>query len=206
MNHKAKLFCLLCTGTGLLSPVITQAEVKSLTSSELTETFIKDSTIIVTPKAQPSQTKKKTYSSLTIAPIENNDIDIDQLQRSQDHLSGSVTSVELADEFLRNASVDSALTPAQAVDIETYQESITVPVAELLDDPRYLVPEDDFDLSYIGKDLGLSRQNDQLTFSIGNIPGIDQINLPQGLNEGPLQIVPRAGGGFDLTINIPQDN
>lgn len=207
MNHKAKLACLLFAGAGFITPVTTLAEVKSLTSSELTETYIKDSTIIVTPKKKKSLTQKKTYSSLTIAPVENDDSDIEQLQRSQDHLSGKETGLALTDEFLRNASVESALTPAQAVEIETYQESITRTAAEMYDDPRYIVPEGDFEIPYLGDRLGLSRQNDQLTFSIGaNIPGVENINLPEGFNEGPLQIEPRVGGGFDLTINIPQDN
>jgi len=206
MNHKAKFACLLFVGTGLLSPITVQAEVKSLTSSELTDTYIKDSTIIVTPKKKKNVAKKKTYSSLTIAPVENTIIDIDQLKSSQDHLDGKQTAFELTDEILRNASVESALNPLQEVEIQSFQETITKPIAELLDDPRYTVPEGDFEIPYMGDRLGLSRQGDQLKFSLGsNIPGIENVNLPQGINEGPLQIEPRVGGGFDLTINIPQD-
>ena len=112
----------------------------------------------------------------------------------------------MSDDSLREASIESTINPNQEIYVPTYQEVTTVPIAELLDDPRYTVPEGDFNFSYVGNDLGLSRTNDQLTFSIGNLPGVQPINLPQGINEGPLQIVPRADGGFDLTINIPQDN
>ena len=74
---------LLCTAC--LMPSLSFAEVTSLSSSELTETYIKDSTIIVTPKKQAT-TQQKTYSSLTIAPIENNDQDISELQNFQNQV------------------------------------------------------------------------------------------------------------------------
>ena len=212
MKHKHPIVkqpskLLLCTA--YLLPTLSFAEVTSLSSSELTETYIKDSTIIVTPKKQ-ADTQQKTYSSLTIAPIENTDQDIDQLKHFQSHLDRAETAVLLNDEILRNASVQSSFVPELLVNIPTYQELITPSVAEILDDPRYQVPEADFDFTYIGgansNDLGISRQGDQFTFSIGNLPQIDTINLPQGINEGPLQITPRDGGGFDLTINVPERN
>lgn len=195
--------------SALLLPGLSFAEVTSLSSSELTETYIKDSTIIVTPKKQ-AETQQKTYSSLTIAPIENTDQDISELQNSQNHLSGTTTSTLLNDEILRNASVDSVFVPELVVNIPTYEELITPPMAEILDDPRYTVPEGDFDFTYVGgtnsNELGISRQGNEFTFSIGNLPQIDTINLPHAIDEGPLRIDPRPGGGFDLTINIPDRN
>jgi len=210
MNKKIKVSLIALSSIGLLSPALSFAEVKSLSSSELTETYIKDSTIIVTPKKKKVGTEQKTYSSLTIAPVENSDIDIDQLHHQQQHSAGTLTAVALNDELLRNASVDAALSPELGIIVPTFQELTTRPIAEILDDPRYTVPEGNFDFTYVGgggsKDLGISRQGDQFTFSIGNLPEISQINLPEGINDGPLQITPRAGGGFDLTINIPENN
>ena len=204
-SNSTKLFLL----SALLLPGLSFAEVTSLSSSELTETYIKDSTIIVTPKKQ-ADTQQKTYSSLTIAPIENTDQDISELQNSQNHLSGTTTSTLLNDEILRNASVDSVFVPELVVNIPTYEELITPPMAEILDDPRYTVPEGDFDFTYVGgtnsNELGISRQGNEFTFSIGNLPQIDTINLPHAVDEGPLRIDPRPGGGFDLTINIPDRN
>ena len=195
--------------SALLIPGISVAEVTSLSSSELTETYIKDSTIIVTPKKQ-AETQQKTYSSLTIAPIENTDQDISELENTQNHVSSTKTSTLLNDEILRNASVDSVFAPELVVNIPSYQELITPPMAEILDDPRYTVPEGDFDYTYIGgansNELGISREGDKFTFSIGNLPQINTIKLPEAINEGPLQIDPRPGGGFDLTINIPDRN
>lgn len=205
VSKPAKLLLL----SAILLPGISFAEVTSLSSSELTETYIKDSTIIVTPKKQ-AETQQKTYSSLTIAPIENTDQDISELQNSENHLSGTETSTLLNDEILRNASVDSVFVPELVVNIPSYQELITPPVAEILDDPRYTVPKGDFDYTYVGgansNELGISRNGDEFTFSIGNLPQIDTINLPHAIDEGPLRIDPRPGGGFDLTINIPDRN
>jgi hypothetical protein len=207
MTRLSKLICTV-SFLGLATPTV--AEVQSLSSSELTETYIRDSTIIVTPKQQQAQSEKKTYSSLTIAPVENSEQDIDKLNHLQNHVSSTSSSYILNDELLRSASIDSALAPALAASIPTYEERFTRPIEEVMNDARYAVPDGNFDFTYIGgdgsKDLGLSRTDNQLTFSIGNLPEIDQINLPQGINEGPLQITPRVGGGFDLTINIPENN
>ncbi|WP_197479383.1 hypothetical protein, partial [Oleiphilus sp. HI0132] len=194
----------------LLLPLMAGAEVKSLSSSELTETYIKDSTIIVTPKKQEIETTQKTYSSLTIAPVENVDQDMDKLGHQQNHVDGTASSVLLSEEMLRNAAIASATIAPIDVVIPTYDEVNTRTMEEVMNDTRYAVPEGDFDFVYIGgdgaNDLGLSRQDNQLTFSIGNLPQIDKIELPHGIDEGPLQITPRVGGGFDLTINIPDQN
>ena len=139
---KPILWSALLLPSVLLSPALCHAEVTSLSSSELTETYIKDSTIIVTPKKQ-ADTQQKAYSSLTIAPIENTDQDISEIQNSQNHQSSTVTSTLLNDEILRNASVDSVFVPELVVNIPSYQELTTPPIAELLDDPRYAVPEGD---------------------------------------------------------------
>ncbi len=51
--------------------------------------------------------------------------------------------------------------------------------------------------------LGIGFDGQNLNFSIGNPPGIDRINIPQGINEGPINLTPRPGGGFDLSIQVP---
>jgi hypothetical protein len=186
------------------------AEVKSLSSSELTETYIKDSTIIVTPKKQEIETSQKTYSSLTIAPVEIVEQDFDKISHQQNHIDGTTSSVLLNEEMLRNAAIESATIPPLAVTIPSYEENNTRAIEDVMNDARYAVPEGNFDYTYIGgdgsRDLGLSRQDNTLTFSIGNLPQIDKINLPHGLSEGPIEITPRVGGGFDLSIAIPENN
>ncbi|KZZ42185.1 hypothetical protein A3758_06315 [Oleiphilus sp. HI0118] len=180
-----------------------QAEVKSLSSSELTETYIEDSTIIITPRKQ-SLSEQKTVSSVTIAPYEGEDTDSELLIEAEESQTGLANAVELDDELLRNSTVDAAFESEPVVDVPTYQELTTIPVADILEDERYRPPEGNFDFSYIGDDLALSRDADKLTFSIGNIPGIEQINIPEAVTEGsPVQILPREGGGFDLTFTVP---
>ena len=202
--HSYCAFSALGLTLGLtLSASPLQAEVKSLSSSELTETYIEDSTIIITPRKQ-SLTEQKTVSSVTIAPYEGEDTDSELLIETEESQSGLANAVELDDELLRNSSVASALEPELIVEIPTYQEITTIPVADILEDERYRPPEGNFDFSYIGEDLALSRDADKLTFSIGNIPGIEQINIPEAVTEGsPVQILPREGGGFDLTFTVP---
>ena len=207
MKFQLPIVVVILSGISTFHSAAVLAEVKSLSSSELTNTFIKDSTIIITPKIKKKDTEQKTYSSLTIAPVENNDIAISDLKNVDTHNTDIKTAVALDDELLRQASKEQSLQADLGVNIQTYQERITRPIAEILDDPRYIVPEGDFDFTYVGgtnsNDLGLSRTDQQLTFSIGNLPGIDPIELPNAINEGPLQITPRENGGFDLTINIP---
>ena len=206
MNTSSKVF--LKASPLLLLPLLASAEVKSLSSSELTDTYIKDSTIIITPKKQEIETSQKTYSSLTIAPVENIEQDLDILGHQQNHVDGTSSSVLLDEEMLRNAAIASTTEIPIEVVIPTYEEVNTRTIEEVMGDARYAVPEGNFDRTYIGgdgNDLGLSRQDNQLTFSIGNLPQIGNIELPHGIDEGPLQIKPRVGGGFDLTINIPED-
>jgi len=206
MNDRFSVRLALCVATSFGFTELALAEVKSLSSSELTETYIQDSTIIITPKQAPATTKREV-SSITIAPVESTEQDFIELENSQLHQDGTVTSFELDEDTLRNASVETAINPAIIPEVATYQDpDYATPIADILDDERYRAPEGDFDYEYIGDDLGLSRVGDKLTFSIGNIPGIDKIELPNAVNEELLQIIPRAGGGFDLTINVPQDN
>lgn len=196
----ASLVCLsfLCASTSF-------AEVKSLTSSELTETYIEDSTIIITPKRSQKLSEQKTISSVTIAPYQGDNVDADLVQETDEGQESIKGVIELDDELLRNSTVAAAFEPEIIIDIPTYQELITPDVADILGDERYRAPEGNFDFEYLGNDLALSREGDQLKFSIGNLPGIDTINIPESVTDGPVQIEPRPGGGFDLTINVPQD-
>ncbi len=205
-KRHASFFMLPALGVAALATLApaSHAEVKSLSSSELTETYIEDSTIIITPKRKKSLNGQKTISSVTIAPYEGDNQGLDTSRETDESQATLSTSFELSDELMRNTSVEQSLLPTEDVYIPSYTETITRPVADILDDERYRPPEGDFDFSYVGDDLGLSRNGDEVTFSIGNIPGIDQINLPNGINDGPIELIPRPGGGFDLTIAIPE--
>ena len=86
MKFQLPIVVVILTSIGTFHSATALAEVKSLSSSELTDTYIKDSTIIITPKKKKKDTEQKTYSSLTIAPVENNDIAISDLKNVDSHL------------------------------------------------------------------------------------------------------------------------
>lgn len=182
------------------------ADVKSLTSSELTETYIKDSTIIVTPKKKKEEVQKKKLGSITISPAEP------VKTEEEEHLEFA-QSVEETDAQTQGAilNVEEQLRDLAFATTGPQIEALRPKVPDV-DVPYGTAPEIDFiDINNnfvyapVGNDLGLSRTEDQLTFSFGNLPGVNTINMPQGINEGPVLLVPRQGGGFDLTIDIPKN-
>ncbi len=202
MNNKT-IFGFTALTVALSAPV--SADVKSLTSSELTETYIKDSTIIVTPKKRKSEAKKKALGSITISPGEASVSETEELLEFE----SAALEVDLqnegaiynAEEQLRELAFTSSGPAAEALRVK-------IPTIEYLPVTAELPPFaqlDTFTYNPIGNDLGLSRSNDQLTFSFGNLPGVNNIQMPQGISEGPIQLVPRQGGGFDLTIDIPKN-
>jgi len=181
------------------------ADVKSLTSSELTETYIKDSTIIVTPKKRKTQAQKKALGSITISPGEAAVSETEELLEFE----SAALEVDLqnegaiynAEEQLRELAFTTSGPAAEALRLKIPNIEYQIVRPDIPDFAQL----DTFTYNPIGNDLGLSRSNDQLTFSFGNLPGVNNIQMPQGINEGPIQLVPRQGGGFDLTIDIPKN-
>ncbi len=203
-NRSCTIFGVAALATALSANV--SADVKSLTSSELTETYIKDSTIIVTPKKRKIETEKKKLGSITISPAEPEKSEEEELlefEQAVNEMDAQTEGAILnAEERIRELAFSTTGPDAEALRPK-------VPDIEI---PLNRPPEFDFvditqNFNYapIGNDLGLSRNEDQLTFSFGNLPGVDTINIPQGINEGPVTLVPRQGGGFDLTIDIPKN-
>ncbi|UZE97834.1 hypothetical protein [Alkalimarinus alittae] len=193
------------TLTALLSAGAS-ADVKSLTSSELTETYIKDSTIIVTPKKKKQEAKKKTLGSITISPAEPEKSEEEELlefeqavYETEVQTTGAILNTE---EQLRELAFST--TGPQIEALRPKVPDVDIPYTQR-PDLDFIDLTQNFSYAPVGNDLGISRNEDQLTFSIGNLPGVNTINLPQGINEGPVLLVPRQGGGFDLTIDIPKN-
>ena len=65
------------------------------------------------------------------------------------------------------------------------------------------IPDEPFTQTFLNDQLGIGFDGQNLNFSIGNPPGIDQIQIPEAINEGPITLTPRPGGGFDLSIKVP---
>jgi hypothetical protein len=215
MKFSPRNASILILGTISALPLVVNAEVKSLSSSELTETYIQDSTIIVTPKKQTRTTQQKQVTNLTISPQDVSESELGEIEHSQNHMSGTRTAFELSDELMRNTAVNDAValvtTPQPYV--PSFDEiNAPLPISEILNDDRFAVPEgDQWAQVYLGNaenglpDLGIALDGDQYTMSFGNLPGINNIHIPESINEGPVELVPRPGGGFDLTITLPQD-
>ncbi len=182
------------------------ADVKSLTSSELTETYIKDSTIIVTPKRKKKDPQKKKLGSITISPAEPEKTEEEErlefaqiLEETDAQTEGAILNVE---EQLRELAFSTTGPQIEALRPKVPDVEFPYGTAPEFD---FIDINENFTYAPIGNDLGLSRTDNQLTFSFGNLPGVNTINMPQGINEGPVLLVPRQGGGFDLTIDIPQN-
>lgn len=203
---------ILVLGTLTALPFSALAEVKSLSSSELTETFIKDSTIIVTPKQQKA-TRQQTVTSLTISPTDVSESEIEVIKQAEDHMRNADNSFALSEEDERyykwKRGTKKGLTQdGQEVDEITIPDYDTInpqlPVAEILDDSRFAVPEgDQWARMYAGNQLGVALNGDKFTFSIGNPTGVDPIRIPEAVHNDRVSIVPREGGGLDVTITLP---
>ena len=191
--------------TALLSTGVS-ADVKSLTSSELTETYIKDSTIIVTPKKKKKETRKKKLGSITISPAEPEKTEEEELlefeQAVYESDAQTLGAILNSEEQLRELAFSTTGPEIEA--LRPKVPDIEIPYTQR-PDFDFIDINENFTYAPIGNDLGISRNEDQLTFSFGNLPGVNTINMPQGINEGPVQLVPRQGGGFDLTIDIPKN-
>jgi predicted ester cyclase len=203
-----------CFSAAVILTVIapfSSADVKSLTSSELTQTYIKDSTVIITPKVkkksdQESQTKDQKLTSLTISPgeapvtPEEKQYEFGKItQDSHNQIKGAIAN---ADEQTREAAF--AINKTAIASAQPAVPEVTFQNARVGGVPGLVIPSGDFNMNFLGSELGLSRSGDQLKFSFGNIPGIGAIRAPQSINENGIKLQPRQGGGFDLTFTVPK--
>jgi hypothetical protein len=208
MTTQKSLLTFVVAGGLAFTSITVTAGVKSMSSDEMTETFIKDTTIIVTPaqKSEAESKRKKELTSLTISPgeAEKSEAEVQaEFEENKDEQDRQLdAAIANYDEQVKREMVLREINSAQLP-----QPDVSVIYAERLQPniPGFVVPEGDFAYNFIGNQLGLSRDNNQLTMSFGNLPGIGDINLPRAVNEGPIQLAPRQGGGFDLIIDIPQN-
>jgi hypothetical protein len=90
------------------------------------------------------------------------------------------------------------------------QEFIRRTLASTTDQLEGLQPQIDLSLpqppipKYNGQ-LGMNFDGQTLNFSMGSSPGeLGAVHLPKGIDEGPVKLTPKPGGGFDLSIDVPQ--
>ena len=181
------------------------AGVQTMTSDEMVETYVEDSAVIVVPRQQQkSETdREKIIRALTISPGEpvlseaEEEAYREALQRYLDEGKKDALS-DAEEEFLRRA----LLLPVDELARAQPPADFTPRTLPIIFGQQPEIPDEPFTQTFLNDQLGIGFDGQNLNFSIGNPPGIDQIQIPEAINEGPITLTPRPGGGFDLSIRV----
>ncbi|WP_416398199.1 hypothetical protein [Allohahella sp. A8] len=188
----------------LLLPSFSQAEVKSLTSDELTETYIKDSTIIVTPAAAPQPERQSmTY---TITPGQPTKTEPELQADLANATAEQRQQLERAIDAARQANLESPFVPPQEVAVAPLREPIPIPFG-------VEIPEGPFDLNTLlgqqgieqlpyGDQLNLVNNGEQLIMTIGNIPGYAPLQVDEAIRGRFMEVIPLPQGGAEIRYNL----
>lgn len=182
------------------------AGVQTMTSDEMVETYVEDSAVIVVPRQQQKSEadREKIIRALTISPGEpvlseaEEEAYREALQRYLDEGKKDALS-DAEEEFLRRA----LLLPVDELARAQPPADFTPRTLPIIFGQQPEIPDDPFTQTFLNDQLGIGFDGQNLNFSIGNPPGIDQIQIPEAINEGPVTLTPRPGGGFDLSIQVP---
>lgn len=197
---------LLATAIAITLSAPAIAGVQTMTSDEMVETYVQDSAIIVVPRAQQKSNadRQRILRALTISPGEpvmseaEEEAYREALQRyTEEGKSEALSNAE--DEFLRRA----LLLPTDELARAQPPADFTPRIPQLIFGQQPQIPDEPFTQTFLNDQLGIGFDGQNLNFGIGNPPGIDRINIPYGINEGPISLTPRPGGGFDLSIQVP---
>lgn len=182
------------------------AGVQAMTSDEMVETYVKDSAIIVIPREsrKSEADRQRIIRALTISPGEPviTEAEEEAYREALQRLTAEGKSDALAnaeEEFLRRA----LLLPQEELARAQPPAEFTPTIPPLIFGQQMQIPDEPFTQTFLNDQLGIAFDGQNLNFSIGSPPGINQINIPQGINEGPIRLTPRPGGGFDLSIAVP---
>ncbi len=182
------------------------AGVQTMTSDEMVETYVEDSAVIVVPRQQQKSEadREKIIRALTISPGEpvlseaEEEAYREALQRYLDEGKRDALS-DAEEEFLRRA----LLLPVDELARAQPPADFTPRTLPIIFGQQPEIPDEPFTQTFLNDQLGIGFDGQNLNFSIGNPPGIDQIQIPEAINEGPITLTPRPGGGFDLSIRVP---
>ena len=182
------------------------AGVQTMTSDEMVETYVEDSAVIVVPRQQQKSEadREKIIRALTISPGEpvlseaEEEAYREALQRYLDEGKKDALS-DAEEEFLRRA----LLLPVDELARAQPPADFTPRTLPIIFGQQPEIPDEPFTQTFLNDQLGIGFDGQNLNFSIGNPPGIDQIQIPEAINEGPITLTPRPGGGFDLSIKVP---
>lgn len=208
MNRQTprSLACLGTIGLGCLFSAPLVAGVKTLSSHEMVETYVKDSAVIVIPKEteEVKADRKRILQALTISPGEPVRTEAEE-EAYREALArfereGRDDALESAeDEFLRRA----LLLPTDELARAQPPQDFTPQIPPIIFGQQAQIPDEPFTQNFLNNQLGINYDGQNLNFGIGSPPGINNIQVPRSINEGPITLVPRPGGGFDLSIKVP---
>src|SRR5690554_1943113 len=153
------------------------AGVQTLTSDEMVDTYVKDSAVIVVPRERQKSDEERVriLQSLTISPGQPELTEAEEeayreaLQRYM--TEGKADALGNAeDEFLRRA----LLLPQEELARAQPPADFTPRTLPLIYGQQAQIPDEPFSQTFLGNQLGIAFDGQNLNFSIGNPPGIDQ--------------------------------
>lgn len=197
-------------GAGLIAGSALADGVRSLSQDEMVDTFIRDSAIVVSPRedrqARSIEESRARAIRALVRPGEPVRTEAQETQTTMGVQEQRMASLDEAQRFAQQEFIRRTLA-SQTDQLEGLQPQIDLalpqPSIPGIGVPE--IPEGAFSRNYYNDQLGLAFDGETLDFSIGNnLPGVNQIDVPHSIDEGPVQLTPRAGGGFDLSIDVPQ--
>ena len=193
-------------GLGVLLSNHAVSGVQTLSSDEMVDTYVQDSALILVhpDSEQQKQDREKVLRTLTISPGEPalTEAEEEAYREALTRLEqqGKLDALESAEEeFLRRAL---ALSQDELARAQPARE-FTPQIQPIIFGQQAQIPDEPFTQNFLNNQLGINFDGKNLNFGIGQPPGIDNIQIPRAINEGPISLVPRPGGGFDLSIKVP---
>jgi hypothetical protein len=202
-----RLGVMLATLSATASAPSALAGVRTLSQDEMVDTYVQDSALILVHPGSPKQQaeREKILRTLTISPGEPVLTEAEE-QAYREALArleqeGKLDALESAEEeFLRRAL---AFSQDELAGLQPPQE-FTPQVPPIIFGQQAQIPDEPFTQNFLNNQLGINYDGENLNFGIGTPPGIDNIQVPRAINEGPISLTPRPGGGFDLSIKVPE--
>jgi hypothetical protein len=181
------------------------AEIQTMSSGEMTETYVKDSTIIVTPAKEIEQPKQVvTY---TITPGEPIKTDAELQSELENAVNQSRETIDAANLAAFEVDDKFATLPSPQVEFPPLiprEMPFGIQVPEGAFTFQDLIGQTGSGALPYGDQLNFgSADGQQFVLTIGNIPGYDPVNLDQSYKGQFLELQPRDTGGFDIILTRP---
>ena len=200
------IISLSSVGLGMLLSTTAVSGVKTLSSDEMVDTYVEDSALILVhpDSRQQQQDRARILRTLTISPGEPvlTEAEEEAYRESLARLEqdGKLDALDSAkEEFLRRALALSQDELAGAQPPKNFAPQVPT----IVFGQQAQIPDEPFTQNFLNNQLGINFDGENLNFGIGRPPGIDNIQIPRSINEGPISLTPRPGGGFDLSIKVP---